>query len=184
MKTSKSSVFISGIDDVEKVFSYPHPAVKQSEYQVEVPLLEHCSTLHFFLDRPKADLHKYNHKDALAVVLEIYFLAPLTTALRVAPALKAGALLALIFIASPVPGFQPFRAEGFLTSNVPKPTRATLSPFFRVEVMMSISAPMALSASTFVLFVFVAIAAINSVRFMMIPFWWFWFVKLGHYISK
>jgi hypothetical protein len=44
MKTSKSSVFISGIDDVEKVFSYPHPAVKQMEYQVEVPLLARSST--------------------------------------------------------------------------------------------------------------------------------------------
>jgi hypothetical protein len=31
MKTSNSSVFISGIDDVEKVFSYPHPAVNQME---------------------------------------------------------------------------------------------------------------------------------------------------------
>jgi hypothetical protein len=44
MKTSKSSVFIPGIDDVEKVFSYPHPAVKQMEYQVEVPLLAPSST--------------------------------------------------------------------------------------------------------------------------------------------
>jgi hypothetical protein len=39
------------------------------EYQAEVPLLAHCCTLHFFLDRPKADLRKYNHKDALAVAM-------------------------------------------------------------------------------------------------------------------
>jgi hypothetical protein len=51
MKISNSSVFISGIDDVEKVFSYPHPAVKQMDYQVEVPELAHCCTLCFFLDR-------------------------------------------------------------------------------------------------------------------------------------
>jgi hypothetical protein len=44
MKISNSSVFISGIDDVEKVFSYPHPAVKQMDYQVEVPeLARSCS---------------------------------------------------------------------------------------------------------------------------------------------
>src|SRR5450759_3236107 len=99
-----------------------------------------------------------------------YFLAPFTAAFNVAPALNAGALEALILIASPVPGFRPFRAARFLTSKVPKPTKATLSPIFRAAVMMSISAPMALSASTFVLFVFVAIAAINSERFMVSPF--------------
>jgi hypothetical protein len=36
MKTSNSSVFISGIDDAEKKFSYAHPAAKQKEFQVEV----------------------------------------------------------------------------------------------------------------------------------------------------
>jgi hypothetical protein len=36
MKTSNSSVLISGIDVVEKGFSYPYPAVKQMGYQVEV----------------------------------------------------------------------------------------------------------------------------------------------------
>jgi hypothetical protein len=55
-------------------------------------------------DRPKADLHKYNHKDALTVALENYFLAPFTAALSVAPALNAGALEALIFIAAPMDG--------------------------------------------------------------------------------
>lgn len=44
MKISNSSVFISGIDDVEKVFSYPHPAVKQMDYQVEVPELAQSRT--------------------------------------------------------------------------------------------------------------------------------------------
>jgi len=54
MKTSKSSVFISGIDDVEKVFSYPHPAVKQMDYQVEVPELAHSGSSYLELNRPKA----------------------------------------------------------------------------------------------------------------------------------
>jgi len=43
--------------------------VNQVDYQVEVPLMAHCCTLCFFLDRPKADLHKYNHQDALAVAM-------------------------------------------------------------------------------------------------------------------
>jgi hypothetical protein len=54
MKTSKSSVFISGIDDVEKVFSYPHPAVKQMEYQVEVPLLARSGAPWYQVRCPKA----------------------------------------------------------------------------------------------------------------------------------
>jgi len=56
----------------------------------ECPQLANCCTLHFFLDRPKADLHKYNRKDALAVALENYFLAPFTAALSVAPAYNTG----------------------------------------------------------------------------------------------
>ena len=75
---------------------------KKCEQQVA-----HCCTLCLFLDRPKADLHKYNHKDALPVTLENYFLAPFTAALSVAPALNAGALEALIFIAAPVDGLRP-----------------------------------------------------------------------------
>jgi hypothetical protein len=94
---------------------------------LECLVVAHCCTLHFFLDRPKADLHKYNHKDALAVALENYFLAPFTAAFNVAPALNAGALLALIFKAAPVDGLRPFLAARFLTSKVPKPTKATLS---------------------------------------------------------
>jgi hypothetical protein len=104
--------------------------------------------------------------------------------LSVAPALNAGALDALIFIAAPVDGLRPALAARFLTSNVPKPTNTTLSPFFRVVVMMSINAPMVLSASTFVEFVFVDNASINSLRFMVSSFWWLGFVKHGHYISK
>jgi hypothetical protein len=56
---------------------------------------------------PLAELPKRNHQDALAVALENYFLAPFTAALSVAPALNAGALEALIFIAAPVDGLRP-----------------------------------------------------------------------------
>ena len=91
-----------------------------------------------------------------------YFLPPFTAAFSVAPALNAGALDALILMGAPVDGLRPLRAARFLTSNVPKPTKATLSPFFKVAVMMSISAAMVLSASVFVLFVFVDNASINS----------------------
>jgi hypothetical protein len=95
-----------------------HPAAKQIGYQVEVQVMAHCCTLCFFLDRPKADLHKYNHKDVLAVALENYFLAPFTAVLSVAPALNAGAFEALILIASPVLGLRPFLAARFFTEKV------------------------------------------------------------------
>ena len=55
MKTSKSSVFIAGIDDVEKVISYLHPPVKQMEHQVEVPVLAVIRLLRIILERPKRD---------------------------------------------------------------------------------------------------------------------------------
>jgi hypothetical protein len=54
MKISNSSVFISGIDDVEKVFSYSHPAVKQMDYQVEVPELALSCPSCLVIYRPKA----------------------------------------------------------------------------------------------------------------------------------
>ena len=101
-----------------------------------------------------------------------------------APALNAGALDALILMAAPVDGLRPFLAARLRTSNVPNPTKATLSPFFRVVVMMSISAPMVLSASALVELVLSAIAAINSERFMMKYFLVVVGVERGHYISK
>jgi len=97
-----------------------------------------------------------------------YFLVPFTAVLSAAPALKAGALDALIFKGAPVAGLRPLRAARLRTSNVPKPTSATLSPFLRVAVMMSINAVILRSASALVLSVLAASASINSLRFMRV----------------
>jgi hypothetical protein len=58
------------------------------DYQAEVPVLAHCCTLHFFLDRPKADLHKYNHKDALAIATWTLLLSPINRSLERCPSLE------------------------------------------------------------------------------------------------
>lgn len=48
-----------------------------------------------------------------------YFLPPLTDVLREAPALKEGALAALILISAPVAVLRPVRAARFFTEKVP-----------------------------------------------------------------
>ena len=53
----------------------------------------------------------------------------LTASFKAFPALNFGALQASIFIVFPVCGFLPSLAALSLTSNVPKPTNCTFSPF-------------------------------------------------------
>jgi len=89
-------------------------------------------------------------------------LAPFTAVFSGVPALNAGTLAALIFNSAPVCGLQPVRAARLRTSKVPKPTSATGSPFFRVAVMMSISAVMLRSASALLQPVLVSSASISS----------------------
>ena len=98
-----------------------------------------------------------------------YFLGPFTATFSAAPALNAGTLAALILIASPVLGLRPARAARLRTSKVPKPTRATLSPFFSVLVTISISAAMLRSASALELPVLSAKASMSSFLFMFFP---------------
>ena len=95
-----------------------------------------------------------------------YFLTPFTVAFSVAPGLNAGTLAALIFSSSPVLGLRPMRAARLRTSNVPKPTSVSESPFFRVPEMMSISAPTARSASALVDSVLAARASTSYFLFM------------------
>jgi hypothetical protein len=97
----------------------------------------------------------------------IYFFVPFTVALSAAPALNAGAFEALIFRGAPVAGLRPLRAARLRTSNVRNPTRAMLSPFLRVVVIISISAAKLRSASALVLPVLSASASISSLRFML-----------------
>ena len=56
------------------------------------------------------------------------------------PALKRATFFALILIASPVCGLRPVLAARLDTEKVPKPTKVTLSPFFKDLVTASIKA--------------------------------------------
>src|SRR5271157_2714566 len=86
-----------------------------------------------------------------------------TAFLRSLPALNFGAFLAAIFISLPVCGFLPFLAFLCVTENVPKPTRITLSPFFRAFFTPSTNESIALPAAALVTFASFAILSINSV---------------------
>ena len=66
-------------------------------------------------------------------------------------------------------GLRPVRAALSLTANVPKPTRATLSPSARAAVIASNVAATAASASFFDNSAFAATAATNSVLFIINP---------------
>ena len=61
----------------------------------------------------------------------------------------------------------PSRAARSLTENVPKPTRATLSPALRVSVIASTTAATAFAASLLERPAFSATAATNSVLFLI-----------------
>src|SRR5450759_199964 len=104
-------------------------------------MLNFCSWHTAELQVAEINARKQNFKNATAemtrrLLWEHYFFAPFTAVLRDAPALNAGALEALILRGAPVAGLRPLRAARLRTSNVPKPTNATLSPFFRVAVMI------------------------------------------------
>jgi len=63
---------------------------------------------------------------------------------------------------APVCGFRPVRSPRSLTENVPKPIRERLPPFASSEVIASVVAFRAFSASAFVMSAAAAIAATNS----------------------
>lgn len=70
----------------------------------------------------------------------------------------------------PVCGFLPVLAFLLDTENEPKPTRATLSPFFNAPVVVLTNASKALFASAFVKPASAAIASINCALFIMNKF--------------
>ena len=70
-----------------------------------------------------------------------------TLSFRALPALKAGALEAVISTASPVRGLRAVRAARFTTSKLPKPTICTFSPAVRDSVTVSVKAARTFSAS-------------------------------------
>src|SRR5574344_1549212 len=81
------------------------------------------------------------------------------------PGRNLGTLAALILMVSPVRGLRPVRSARFPTENVPKPTRDTVPPFFKVFLTASnvdskarVAAALEISAS-------LAMYSINSVLF-------------------
>jgi hypothetical protein len=90
------------------------------------------------------------------------FVFPLAAALKAVPAQNLGTFLAAIFISLPVRGFLPFRAFLFMTENVPKPMRVTLSPFYIECSMELVTAFKAFPAATFEILASFAIFATIS----------------------
>src|SRR6266446_5475572 len=74
----------------------------------------------------------------------LYFL--LTAFFSSAPGVNFATFRAAILIVAPVCGLRPFLAFLCETENVPKPIRATRSPFFRAAVMLSTAVSIAAPA--------------------------------------
>src|SRR5580765_2693322 len=83
------------------------------------------------------------------------------------PALNEGFFEALILIVAPVRGLRPVRAARLRERNVPKPTSATLSPFFNAFVITSMTASTARPASALLSSAESATAETNSPLFML-----------------
>src|SRR3977135_1328213 len=99
------------------------------------------------------------------------------------PALNLATLRALILITAPVWGLRPLRAALLLTEKVPKPTRVTLPPPFKVLVTASTkesnealacvlvtpasSAILAISSALFIIFLFDFLTATNLKGFSL-----------------
>src|SRR5215217_1347261 len=83
------------------------------------------------------------------------------------PALNLATFLALILITAPVWGLRPLRAALFETEKVPKPTKVTLPPPFKVFVTASTKESKVALACVFVMPASSAIFAINSALFIV-----------------
>ena len=99
----------------------------------------------------------------------IYFLAfpPAILVEKSFPALNLGTFLALIFMVAPVCGLRPLRAARAVTEKVPKPTKVTVSPFFKVDTTAPVNASSASFACFFVMPESLAICSINSALFIL-----------------
>src|SRR5687768_13020451 len=83
------------------------------------------------------------------------------------PALNLATFFALILITAPVWGLRPLRAALLETEKVPKPTRVTLPPPFRVLVTASITESRHAFACVFVMPASSATLEINSALFIV-----------------
>src|SRR6185295_16310121 len=82
-------------------------------------------------------------------------------------ALNLATFLALILMVSPLKGLRPVRAALLETEKVPKPTKVSLSPLFKVLVTPSWKESRAAAAATLVMPASSAILLINSALFIL-----------------
>jgi len=82
-------------------------------------------------------------------------------------ALKRATFLALILMVAPVAGLRPLRAALFETENVPKPTKISLLPDFKVLVTPSMNESNAAPACTLVMPASSAILLTSSALFIV-----------------
>src|SRR5205807_9834987 len=97
------------------------------------------------------------------------YLARLTAFLSAAPGVNFATLRAAILMTAPVWGLRPLRAFLWETENVPKPTKATRSPFFRAPVTLSTRVSMAVPAWVLLIREPAAILSIRSALFIFAP---------------
>ena len=82
------------------------------------------------------------------------------------PGRNLGTLADLILMAAPVRGLRPVRAARLVTAKVPKPTRATVPPFFNVVRTAPMVASKARPAAALEMSACLAMCSINSVLFI------------------
>src|SRR5512135_2623015 len=103
---------------------------------------------------------------------DYFFLAaflPATAALKPAPAVKRGTVVAAILISLPVCGLRPVRAARLADLKVPKPTRVTESPLETALTTASRMASSARPAAALLMSASAAATSINSDLFMDSP---------------
>src|SRR5919197_1429135 len=98
-----------------------------------------------------------------------FFFLAATSSLSALPGRNLGMFAAAILISLPVCGFLPVRALRLETSNVPKPTSVTRSPFARAVLTEVMKAPTAFSAAAFVRFADLATLSTSSALVIWSP---------------
>src|SRR5271168_1608226 len=96
-----------------------------------------------------------------------YFL--LTVFFSSAPGVNFATLRAAILIVAPVCGLRPFRAFLCETEKVPKPIKATRSPFFKAPVMLLTAVSTAVVACALLISQAPAILSTRSALFIVSP---------------
>src|SRR5947209_2380376 len=96
-----------------------------------------------------------------------YFL--FTAFFNSAPGVNFATLRAAILMVAPVCGLRPLRAFLWETENVPNPIKATRSPFFNAEVMLSTAQSIAVVAWVLLILLAAAIRSTRSALFIVSP---------------